>query len=73
MKAGNEVSWDDIAKGYKKENGDYVVLDKDDFARLMPEKTQRIDIFEFVLEDEIPSEYLEKPYIVEHEKQAAKV
>jgi DNA end-binding protein Ku len=72
-KDGKEVSWDDIAKGYKKENGDYVVLDKEDIARLMPEKTQRIDIFEFVLEDEIPSEYLEKPYIIEPEKQAAKV
>lgn len=72
-KDGKEVPWDEIAKGYKKEDGDYVILDKDDIARLMPEKTQSIDIFEFVLEDEIPSQYLEKPYIVEHEKQASKV
>jgi len=72
-KDGKEVPWDEIAKGYKKENGDYVVLDKDDFAKLMPEKTQTIDIFEFVLEDEIPSQYLEKPYILEPEKQASKV
>ena len=72
-KDGKEVPWDEIAKGYKKEDGDYVVLDKDDLAGLMPEKTQRIDIFEFVLEDEIPSQYLEKPYIIEPEKQASKV
>ncbi len=72
-KDGKEVPWDEIAKGYKKEDGDYVILDKEDIARLMPEKTQSIDIFEFVLEDEIPSQYLEKPYIVEPEKQAAKV
>lgn len=72
-KDGKEVPWDDIAKGYKKEDGDYVILDKEDIARLMPEKTQSIDIFEFVLEDEIPSQYLEKPYIVEPEKQASKV
>jgi DNA end-binding protein Ku len=72
-KDGKEVPWDEIAKGYKKEDGDYVVLDKDDLAKLMPEKTQSIDIFEFVLEDEIPSQYLEKPYIVEPEKQASKV
>lgn len=71
-KDGKEVPWDDIAKGYRKENGDYVVLDKQDFAKAMPEKTQTIDIFEFVLEDEIPSQYLEKPYIVEPEKAAAK-
>ena len=71
-KDGKEVPWDEIAKGYRKEDGDYVVLDKDDLARLMPEKTQSIQIFEFVLEDEIPSQYLEKPYIIEPEKQAAR-
>ena len=32
-KDGKEVPWDDIAKGYRKENGDYVILDKDDFAK----------------------------------------
>jgi DNA end-binding protein Ku len=71
-KDGKEVPWDDIAKGYRRDDGDYVVLDKADLARAMPEKTQTIDIFEFVLEDEIPSKYLEKPYIIEPEKSAAK-
>ncbi|OYU81681.1 MAG: Ku protein [Flavobacterium sp. BFFFF1] len=71
-KDGKEVPWDEIAKGYKRDDGDYVVLDKDDFAKAMPEKTQTIEIFEFVLEDEIPSQYLEKPYIVEPEKSASK-
>ena len=71
-KDGKEVPWDEIAKGYKKENGDYVVLDKEDLARAMPEKTQTIDIFEFVLEKEIPSKYLEKPYLIEPEKMATK-
>lgn len=69
---GKEVPWDEIAKGYKKENGDYVILDKADFEKATPEKTQTIDIFEFVLEDEIPSQYLEKPYIVEPAKEATK-
>ena len=64
-KDGAEVPWDEIAKGYKKEDGDYVVLDQADLASVAPEKTQSINIFEFVLEDEIPSQYLEKPYIVE--------
>lgn len=71
-KDGKEVPWDEIAKGYRKENGDYIVLDKDEIAKAMPEKTQTIDIFEFVLEDEIPSQYLEKPYLVEPENAAAK-
>ncbi|NMH27370.1 non-homologous end joining protein Ku [Flavobacterium silvaticum] len=71
-KDGKEVPWDEIAKGYRKENGDYVVLDKDEIAKAMPEKTQTIDIFEFVIENEIPSKYLEKPYLIEPEKAAAK-
>ena len=72
-KDGKEVPWDEIAKGYRKENGDYVLLDKDDFAKVAPEKTQTIDIFEFIKEEEIPSKYLEKPYIVEPSKEAKKV
>ncbi|RZJ72152.1 Ku protein [Flavobacterium sp.] len=71
-KDGKEVPWDEIAKGYKKENGDYVILDKADIASAMPEKTQTIDIFEFVKEDEIPSRYLEKPYFIEPDKIAMK-
>ncbi|MCO6149252.1 Ku protein [Flavobacterium sp. NRK1] len=72
-KDGKEVPWDEIAKGYRKENGDYVVLDKSDFAKASPEKTQTIDIFEFIKEEEIPSKYLEKPYIIEPSKEAKKV
>lgn len=71
-KDGKEVPWDDIAKGYKRENGDYIIIDEKDFAKALPEKTQRIDIFEFVMEDDIPSQYLEKPYIVEPAKEARK-
>ncbi len=71
-KDGKQVPWEDIAKGYKKEDGDYVVLDKSDIENAMPEKTKTIDIFEFVLENEIPSQYLEKPYIIEPDKTATK-
>lgn len=72
-KDGKEVPWDDIAKGYRKENGDYVIIDKGDFERIAPEKTETIDIFEFIKEAEIPVKYLEKPYILEPEKSAKKV
>ena len=72
-KDGKEVPWEDIAKGYRKENGDYVILDKVDFEKAAPEKTQSLDIFEFIKEEEIPSKYLEKPYITEPAKEAKKV
>lgn len=72
-KDGKQVAWEDIAKGYQKENGDYVVLDDSDFQNAAPEKTSTIDIFEFIKEEEIPSKYLEKPYITEPAKEAKKV
>jgi DNA end-binding protein Ku len=72
-KDGKEVPWDEIAKGYRKETGDYVIIDKSDFEKIAPEKTQTIDIFEFIKEEEIPVKYLEKPYIIEPEKSAKKV
>ena len=72
-KDGKEVPWEDIAKGYRKEDGDYVVLDKADFDAITAEKTQTIDIFEFIKEEEIPAKYLEKPYFMEPEKSAKKV
>jgi len=72
-KDGKEVPWEDIAKGYRKENGDYIIIDKSDMERIAPEKTQTVDIFEFIKEEEIPAKYLEKPYIIEPEKSAKKV
>lgn len=72
-KDGKEVPWEDIAKGYRKENGDYIIIDKGDFEKISPEKTQTIDIFEFIKEEEIPTKFLEKPYIIEPEKSAKKV
>ncbi len=69
---GKEVPWEDIARGYLREDGDYVVLEKEEIEAAMPEKTQTIDIFEFVLEKEIPSQYLEKPYLIEPDKAAGK-
>jgi len=72
-KDGKEVPWDEIAKGYRKESGDYVIIDKSDFEKISPEKTQTIDIFEFIKEEEIPVKFHEKPYIIEPEKSAKKV
>lgn len=68
---GREVDWDDIVKGYDL-NGKYVVLTDKDFENASPEKTRRIEIMEFVYEDEIDSIYYETPYYIEPEKDGAK-
>jgi DNA end-binding protein Ku len=69
---GKEVEFKDIVKGYEYQKGDYVVLTDEDFQKAAPKKTKAIDIQSFVKEDEVPSEYIEKPYFLEPEKKAEK-
>lgn len=64
-KDGEEVPWDDIVKGYEYQDGDYVVLSQKELDELEPEKTQTIDIQQFVREGEIDVRYFEKPYYLE--------
>jgi DNA end-binding protein Ku len=70
-KTGKEVAWENIVKGYDY-NGKYVILDDKDFEEASPEKTKRIEIFQFAQESEIDSIYFENPYFAEPDKNAAK-
>lgn len=69
---GEDVSWDDIVKGYEYEKDRYVVLTEDDFKRANVEATQTIEILSFVDEDEIPSMYFETPYYLAPDKRGHK-
>lgn len=69
---GEEVPYEDIVKGYEYKEGQYVVLDQEDFKRASPEKSERIDIEAFVLEQEIETKYYDKPYYLEPGKGAEK-
>jgi DNA end-binding protein Ku len=70
---GEEVPYEDIVRGYEYEKGRYVVLEKEDFQRANVEKTQTIEIVQFVDEEEIDAKFLEKPYYLEPDKGADKV
>lgn len=59
---GDEVPYEQIVKGYEWEDGQYVLLDKEDFKRANVEATQSIDIVGFVEADAIPQYYYESPY-----------
>lgn len=65
---GKEVAWENIVKGYKMPNDQYVILDNKDFEKAYAEKTKTISIEEFVDETEIESMYYETPYYLEPEK-----
>jgi DNA end-binding protein Ku len=59
---GEEVESEQIVKGYEYESGHYVVLSDEDLKRANPEKTQTVEITDFVELDDIDPVYLDKPY-----------
>ena len=69
---GEDVSWDDIVKGYEYEKDRYVVLTEEDFKRANVEATQTIDILSFVDGDEIGPMYYETPYYLAPDKRGHK-
>jgi DNA end-binding protein Ku len=69
---GREIPFEDIVKGYKYDDEHYVVINKEDFDKVSPEKTKTIEILDFVDDSEIQSIYYDKTYFLEPEKSAAK-
>lgn len=69
---GEDVSWDDIVKGYEYEKERYVVLTEEDFKRANVEATQTVDILNFVDEDDISPMYFETPYYLAPDKRGHK-
>jgi DNA end-binding protein Ku len=59
---GEEVESEQIVKGYEYESGHYVVLSDEDLKRANPEKTQTVEITDFVEMDDIKPVFLDKPY-----------
>lgn len=60
---GAEVKQTDIVKGYKIGKST-VIMEEEDFTKAMPEKTDHIEILQFVVEKEIDTLYYEKPYYI---------
>ena len=68
---GEEVSWDEITKGYEYEKDHYVVLSEDEIER-GTRSTRSIDILKFVPADEIDPIYWKNPYYLVPEQTGAK-
>lgn len=60
-----EVKNEDIVRGYKLENGEYVVLEKEDMEALETLQTHTIDITSFIKSEEIDTVYFDKPYYLQ--------
>jgi DNA end-binding protein Ku len=68
---GKELTMEHIGKAYKY-NGDYILLDDEDFEAAAPEKSKIIEVNSFVKEDEIDTIYFENSYYIEPEKSGEK-
>ena len=69
---GEEVAYDDIAKGYETEDGDMVVLTDEDFQDLPSRTSKEITVEKFVPADQIDPMLLDKSYYLEPDKSATK-
>lgn len=69
---GEEVPYDQIVKGYEYKEGDYVVLDPEDFKRAVPKESDNIDIKIFADEKDIEAKHYRKPYYMLPLKGASK-
>src|SRR6195256_1363772 len=59
---GEEVSNEDIMKGYKVDTDTYIEVSKDELENIALESTRTIDIDEFVPKSDIDPRYLIRPY-----------
>lgn len=71
-KDGKEIPYDEIVRGYEYQEGDYIVLNAEDFKKADVRHAESIEIRQFVDEREIDSRYFEKPYYLEPGKGAAR-
>lgn len=69
---GEEVSYDDIAKGYDLGGGEMVILTDDDFKELPLTSSRSIDVHQFVPAEQVDPILYNKAYYLEPEAVATK-
>ncbi len=71
---GKPVERDDQVKGYRLDSGDYIVIEGDEIAEIMPESDKVLDIRGFIPLDGIDKLYFDRPYYLapvdEHDAEA---
>ena len=59
---GEEVSNEEIQKGYEVEPGSFVILTEEELEAIKPEPSREIEIAEFVPPEQISQQWYERPY-----------
>jgi DNA end-binding protein Ku len=71
-RTGEEVSMENIVKGYEYEKGEYVLVGDEDFKQANVEATQTVDIVAFVDAAAVAPYFYDTPYYLEPGKRAEK-
>ncbi|WP_143960827.1 non-homologous end joining protein Ku [Litoribacter populi] len=69
---GEEVAWKDIVKGYKNDDGNYIVLSDEDFDQANVKKSRTIEIESFIDSSDVADMLFKKPYYLEPQKEGGK-
>lgn len=67
-----QISWEDVVRGFKLEDGSYFILTQEKIKELKPESTDTIDIIEFAPASQIDTIFLEHHYYLAPEKGSEK-
>lgn len=59
---GKPVERDDQIKGYPLDNGDYIAIEGDELAALMPDSDKVLKVTRFIAIDAVDTLYFDKPY-----------
>ena len=60
--SGDEVPREHIARGFRLDDGQVVIVDDEDLKKASPERTQTLEIHAFIEVNEVPPIYFERPY-----------
>jgi DNA end-binding protein Ku len=63
-RTGEPVPYDQILRGYKTEEGEFVILEDKDLAALEPEPSRIIDVSRFVDPGVISHQWYDRPYVL---------
>lgn len=69
---GEEVPWDEIVKGFPVSEDEYVALTREEVAEAGAPRREDIAVLDFVDQGELDAIYLERPYYLVPEREAAR-
>lgn len=67
---GREIPWEEIVKGLEIRKGEYVVFENEELQQIRPDRTETIEIVEFVDESQVDRIHFDRPYYVAPDGQA---